>query len=61
MFKRLKLYFLKRRIRFLEDQEVELQATLRHVQGTLLPNARSQYNNLTYGTTRFVRKGWSQS
>jgi hypothetical protein len=58
MFRTLKLWHARRRIRFLEEREQELKASLRYLQGTLLPNARSKHNNLVYGTTQYVREGW---
>jgi hypothetical protein len=56
--KALKLWYIKRQIAHLEERELELKASLRYLQGTLLPNARSKHNNLVYGTTRYVREGW---
>ena len=51
MLRALKLWWLRRQVKHLENAEAEMRLSLQHLQFKVLPKYRNQLNEVMYGTS----------
>lgn len=51
MLRALKLWWLRRQVKHLENAEAEMRLSLQHLQFKVLPKYRNQLNEAMYGTS----------
>lgn len=51
MLRTLKLWWLRRQVKHLENAEAEMRLSLQHLQYKILPHYRAKLNEVLYGTS----------